>query len=55
MTTTAFRGIAAALATSALALPAAAQSWDMPTPYGDSVFHTQRTLSVAAWRPWARC
>src|SRR6056297_4045008 len=48
MTFTAFRGLAAALATSALALPAAAQSWDMPTPYGDSVFHTQNILEFAA-------
>jgi TRAP-type C4-dicarboxylate transport system substrate-binding protein len=48
MTITAFRGIAAALAASALALPAAAQSWDMPTPYGDSVFHTQNIMEFAA-------
>ena len=24
-----------------LAVPAASQSWDMPTPYGDATFHTQ--------------
>ncbi|KUF10890.1 TRAP transporter substrate-binding protein [Pseudoponticoccus marisrubri] len=48
MTFTAFRGLAAALATSALALPVAAQSWDMPTPYGDSVFHTQNIMEFVA-------
>jgi TRAP-type C4-dicarboxylate transport system substrate-binding protein len=48
MTFTAFRGLAAVLATSALAVPAAAQSWDMPTPYGDSVFHTQNITQFAA-------
>ncbi len=31
----------------ALALPAAAESWDMPTPYGDSVFHTQNVMQFA--------
>ena len=29
------------------ALPAAAQSWDMPTPYGDSVFHTANIIEFA--------
>lgn len=48
MTFTAFRGLAAVLAISALALPAAAQNWDMPTPYGDSVFHTQNITQFAA-------
>ncbi len=38
----------AALAAAALALPAAAQSWDMPTPYGDSVFHTRNVMDFAA-------
>ncbi|MDG4647377.1 TRAP transporter substrate-binding protein [Roseibacterium sp. SDUM158017] len=40
----------AALATTALALalPAAAQTaWDMPTPYGDAVFHTQNIMEFA--------
>jgi TRAP-type C4-dicarboxylate transport system substrate-binding protein len=36
----------AALAT-AVALPAGAQSWDMPTPYGDSVFHTRNVQAFA--------
>lgn len=30
-----------------LAMPAAAQSWDMPTPYGDSTFHTQNIAQFA--------
>lgn len=30
-----------------LALPAAAENWDMPTPYGDSVFHTQNITQFA--------
>lgn len=30
------------------ALPAAAETWDMPTPYGDSVFHTQNIIRFAA-------
>ncbi|ETX30627.1 C4-dicarboxylate ABC transporter substrate-binding protein [Roseivivax isoporae LMG 25204] len=29
------------------ALPAAAAEWDMPTPYGDSVFHTQNIMQFA--------
>ncbi len=29
------------------ALPAAAQSWDMPTPYGDATFHTQNIAQFA--------
>ena len=29
------------------ATPAAAQSWDMPTPYGDSTFHTQNIAQFA--------
>lgn len=38
--------LAAALA--ALALPAVAQTaWDMPTPYGDAVFHTQNIVQFA--------
>ena len=31
----------------ALALPAAAAQWDMPTPYGDAVFHTQNIQQFA--------
>lgn len=37
--------LAGALA--ALALPALAENWDMPTPYGDSVFHTQNIIQFA--------
>ncbi len=36
-----------ALAAAAFALPAAAAEWDMPTPYGDSVFHTQNIQQFA--------
>ena len=36
-----------ALACAALAGPAAAAEWDMPTPYGDSVFHTQNIQQFA--------
>lgn len=39
--------LAAAFAV-ALAAPAAAQTaWDMPTPYGDTVFHTQNIMEFA--------
>ena len=31
----------------ALATPALAQSWDMPTPYGDTTFHTQNIAQFA--------
>ncbi|MGP1357324.1 TRAP transporter substrate-binding protein [Roseicyclus sp.] len=42
------RSLAFATTAMALALPAAAQTaWDMPTPYGDTVFHTQNILSFA--------
>lgn len=34
-------------ATLALAQPALAQNWDMPTPYGDSTFHTQNIAQFA--------
>jgi TRAP-type C4-dicarboxylate transport system substrate-binding protein len=34
-------------ATLALATAATAQSWDMPTPYGDSTFHTQNISQFA--------
>ncbi|MGB2201444.1 MAG: TRAP transporter substrate-binding protein [Pseudooceanicola atlanticus] len=37
--------LAGALA--ALAAPAMAETWDMPTPYGDSVFHTQNIIQFA--------
>ncbi|SFE74854.1 TRAP transporter substrate-binding protein [Roseivivax sediminis] len=47
MTMTSFRGLSAALAAAMFALPAAAASWDMPTPYGDSVFHTQNIQTFA--------
>ena len=30
-----------------LAAPAPAETWDMPTPYGDGVFHTQNVLQFA--------
>lgn len=36
-----------AAATLALATSASAQSWDMPTPYGDSTFHTQNVNQFA--------
>lgn len=43
-----FRHAAAACLAVALAAPAAAQTaWDMPTPYGDTVFHTQNILQFA--------
>ena len=42
------RSLALATALSALTLPAAAQTaWDMPTPYGDTVFHTQNIIRFA--------
>lgn len=42
------RSLAFATTAMALALPAAAQTaWDMPTPYGDTVFHTQNIMSFA--------
>lgn len=49
MTHAFIRPFAAALALStASVLPAAAQTaWDMPTPYGDSVFHTQNIQQFA--------
>ncbi len=31
----------------ALAAPAAAETWDMPTPYGDATFHTQNIRQFA--------
>ncbi|WP_243405122.1 TRAP transporter substrate-binding protein [Pelagivirga sediminicola] len=36
-----------AVAAAAFALPALAADWDMPTPYGDSVFHTQNIQQLA--------
>ncbi|XDA97320.1 TRAP transporter substrate-binding protein [Sulfitobacter sp. LCG007] len=35
------------LAGAALAAPAMAETWDMPTPYGDSTFHTQNIRQFA--------
>jgi TRAP-type C4-dicarboxylate transport system substrate-binding protein len=41
--------IAAAVAASlAFALPAIAETWDMPTPYGDAIFHTANVREFAA-------
>jgi len=48
MTMSFLRSLPGALAAAALALPAAAANWDMPTPYGDSVFHTQNIKQFAA-------
>ncbi len=43
-----FRSTALATALAALSLPAAAQNaWDMPTPYGDTVFHTMNITEFA--------
>lgn len=43
-----FRSLALATALSALTLPVAAQTaWDMPTPYGDTVFHTMNIMQFA--------
>lgn len=39
--------LAAALAATFGAGPAQAQSWDMPTPYGDATFHTQNVRQFA--------
>lgn len=39
--------LGAAALSAAFALPAAAAQWDMPTPYGDSVFHTQNISEFA--------
>lgn len=48
MTTTLSRPTFLGAALAALAAPAAAQTaWDMPTPYGDSVFHTQNIIEFA--------
>ncbi|MEM6711077.1 MAG: TRAP transporter substrate-binding protein [Pseudomonadota bacterium] len=43
-----FKALTAAGAVSMIATGAAAQtSWDMPTPYGDSIFHTQNIVQFA--------
>jgi TRAP-type C4-dicarboxylate transport system substrate-binding protein len=43
-----FRPALAAVLVAALAAPAAAQTvWDMPTPYGDTVFHTRNIVQFA--------
>ncbi|WP_253913385.1 TRAP transporter substrate-binding protein [Pseudoruegeria sp. HB172150] len=39
--------LAALLTAATFALPANAESWDMPTPYGDSVFHTMNIMQFA--------
>ena len=39
--------LAGAVIAAALSLPATAATWDMPTPYGDSVFHTQNIQQFA--------
>jgi TRAP-type C4-dicarboxylate transport system substrate-binding protein len=42
------RSLAFATTAMALALPASAQTaWDMPTPYGDTVFHTMNIMEFA--------
>jgi len=44
----AVRGLALAAILGAFGIPAAAQTaWDMPTPYGDTVFHTQNIIQFA--------
>lgn len=46
--TLSFRSMALATALTALTLPAAAQTaWDMPTAYGDTVFHTMNIMEFA--------
>ena len=45
--TTRFKMPLFAGALAALALPVGAETWDMPTPYGDSVFHTQNITQFA--------
>ena len=47
MTSTLLRSVSAAVLSAGLALPAFAAEWDMPTPYGDSVFHTQNIMQFA--------
>ena len=47
MTSTLLRSVSAAVLSAGLALPALAAEWDMPTPYGDSVFHTQNIMQFA--------
>ncbi len=48
MTFPMLKPMAGLLAGAALALPAWAETWDMPTPYGDAVFHTQNISEFAA-------
>jgi len=46
--TISLRSLALTTALTTIALPAAAQTaWDMPTPYGDAVFHTQNIIQFA--------
>ena len=47
MTKRFLRALPAATLLAASALPALAAEWDMPTPYGDSVFHTQNIQQFA--------
>ncbi|TCP59927.1 TRAP-type C4-dicarboxylate transport system substrate-binding protein [Rhodovulum bhavnagarense] len=47
MTFPMLKPLAGALVAAAFALPAQAENWDMPTPYGDSVFHTQNIIQFA--------
>jgi TRAP-type C4-dicarboxylate transport system substrate-binding protein len=39
--------LAGAVVAAAMSLPGAAATWDMPTPYGDSVFHTRNIQQFA--------
>ncbi len=47
MTSILLRTLPAAVTAASFALPALAAEWDMPTPYGDSVFHTQNIQQFA--------
>ena len=40
-------GLAAALGLGIAGTSASAQSWDIPTPYGDATFHTQNIRTFA--------
>jgi len=47
MTFPMIKPLVGALVGAAFAFPAVAETWDMPTPYGDSVFHTQNIQQFA--------